>query len=79
MKGDQHVLPIGDIVDHNETRICWCGPRIEARCNDCDGTGCWKYYGGFAVVGVEDERPCIVIHNSADGREGAGGEANGTD
>jgi hypothetical protein len=29
-RGDVHVLPIGDLREHAESRYCWCGPRIEA-------------------------------------------------
>lgn len=26
---DLHVLPIEDLREHEETRDCWCGPRLE--------------------------------------------------
>ena len=26
---DIHVLPIGDLMDHVESRSCWCYPRHE--------------------------------------------------
>lgn len=29
MKGDLHVLPVGDLREHQETRECWCRPRVE--------------------------------------------------
>lgn len=29
MRGDIHVLPEKDLREHEETRRCWCAPRIE--------------------------------------------------
>ena len=26
---DTHVMPIDDLREHDETRTCWCGPRLE--------------------------------------------------
>ena len=26
MKSDIHVLPVGDLREHEETRDCWCKP-----------------------------------------------------
>jgi hypothetical protein len=28
-KEDVHVLPLGDVKAHRETRACWCAPRTE--------------------------------------------------
>lgn len=27
--GDVHVVPIGDLIDHEETEDCICGPDVE--------------------------------------------------
>lgn len=29
MLPDTHVLPINDLRQHEESRACWCRPRIE--------------------------------------------------
>lgn len=29
MKGDVHVLPLNDAIEHLESRSCLCRPRIE--------------------------------------------------
>ena len=29
MPRDIHVLPMGDLRDHAETRDCWCCPMVE--------------------------------------------------
>lgn len=68
MTNDVHVLPIGDLVDHDETRTCWCAPRVEKLCGDCDGAGCWKCENGYTTECGEDD-VATVIHNAADGRE----------
>lgn len=26
---DIHVMPVGDLRAHRETRTCWCRPRVE--------------------------------------------------
>lgn len=26
---DVHVVPIGDLREHEETLACWCGPRLQ--------------------------------------------------
>ncbi len=30
-KADVHVLPIGDLKEHNEVRDCWCDPLVVIR------------------------------------------------
>jgi len=52
---DIHVTPVGDLRAHDDTRTCWCGPRIET-VDELTGT---PFAGGAAVV----------VHHSADGRE----------
>lgn len=27
---DVHIVPLGDLQDHEETRDCWCTPRLES-------------------------------------------------
>lgn len=27
--GDQHVIPLDDLLDHQETPDCWCDPKVE--------------------------------------------------
>jgi hypothetical protein len=29
MPADIHVVPVGDLQPHVETRACWCHPRVE--------------------------------------------------
>ena len=24
-----HVIPTGDLVEHKESHLCWCNPRVE--------------------------------------------------
>lgn len=69
---DIHTLPIGDLVDHDETRTCWCGPSVVRDCPDCDevAAGCWLCEGeGVIPADPETDAPCHVRHNAADGRE----------
>lgn len=33
---DVHVLPINDLREHEETRDCWCKPRVEFADNVSD-------------------------------------------
>ena len=66
--GDIHVLPINDLVDHDERRDCWCGPKLESVCPErCEG-GCWRCDGGIIPVAVECLEAIVVVHNAADGR-----------
>lgn len=37
---DIHVLPINDLRDHEETRVCWCAPRCVS----------WPAWQGDVVV-----------------------------
>lgn len=34
-QADVHVIPIGDLRLHEETRVCWCGPDT---LRDAEGT-----------------------------------------
>ena len=68
MTRDTHVLPVNDLVDHDDNRTCWCGPLIEAPCPEDCGDGCWKCEDGFVTVAPEHPDECLVIHNAADGR-----------
>ena len=54
MGGDIHVLPIRDLREHEETRHCWCRPRVEEGDVDAD---------------KQCRNNAIVIHSSEDGRE----------
>jgi len=33
---DVHVLPLEDLREHEESRVCWCSPRLEQEEEDCD-------------------------------------------
>lgn len=81
--GDRHILPVGDLVDHDVVRECWCQPRLAIPC-ECgtvnrwgldDGKlspppgGCWKCDGGVVDVERDHETNCLVVHHAADGRE----------
>lgn len=33
---DVHVTPLGDLVDHDCRRDCWCQPRVEVACPECE-------------------------------------------
>jgi hypothetical protein len=35
---DVHVIPVNDLMNHNEHRDCWCCPKVEAVTDDgaCD-------------------------------------------
>ena len=65
---DQHVLPAGDLVDHDETRRCWCTPRLEAECPERCGDGCWRCEDGWIATDADDPGGVVVVHNAADGR-----------
>lgn len=65
---DIHVLPVSDLVDHDEERTCWCGPRLDLPCDECED-GCWKCDGGGNAVDADHPAVLVVIHNAADGRE----------
>jgi hypothetical protein len=73
MSTDLHVLPAGDLVDHDERRDCFCWPEVVAVCPECgerdDPTGCWRC-DERGVLPREDapEAPVMVIHNALDGR-----------
>lgn len=62
-----HVLPLNDVRKHKETRECWCGPRLERKCDECDGKGCFLCSDGMASAIPGEEQ--LVIHRAADGRE----------
>ena len=69
---DVHVKPINDLVDHDETRHCWCQPALLRPCYECDDDDddCWVCGGeGQLPAEVEDGGTIIVVHNAADGRE----------
>lgn len=53
MQGDIHVLPLRDLKPHEETRWCWCEPRVEQE----------------EATREQLAGPAVVIHHSADGRE----------
>lgn len=54
MRPDIHVLPIDDLRAHDESRACWCEPRLER---------------DFLDDEPDADMVVIVIHHSADGRE----------
>lgn len=29
MPADLHILPIADLREHEESRTCWCDPKLE--------------------------------------------------
>lgn len=66
---DIHVLPIGDLREHEETRDCWCHPRVEGppEENTNNATeGSFTDVEGQIDGSMED---VVVVHNSLDGRE----------
>ena len=68
---DWKVIPIGDLVDHDEDgRVCWCQPEYLRICKDCAGSGCWKCDdSGYVETTVTYKGPVIVLHDAADGRD----------
>lgn len=71
---DVHVMPVGDLIDHDERRDCRCQPEFAAvrpECEDEDEPGdCWRCGGrGLAPVDPPPDAPLVVIHNAVDGRE----------
>lgn len=40
--GEQHVVPVGDLIEHPLTDDCLCGPRVEAVQREDGSTG-WMY------------------------------------
>jgi len=58
---DVHVLPVNDLREHDETRTCWCRPRIEIE-EDFLTALVGQSPGSF-------ERRVLVVHHSLDGRE----------
>jgi hypothetical protein len=70
----QHVYPLGDLREHVIDGVaCWCGPRRERPCSACTGPdpGCWACGGAGWVPSdcPHVDRPLVVIHEAADGRE----------
>jgi hypothetical protein len=35
-----HVEPVNDLIEHEDSEDCWCGPRVEAVFRD-DGSNGW--------------------------------------
>lgn len=72
MRGDRHIIPVNDLVDHEDKkRECWCQPRLVIPCqyHDTDST-CWKCKpDGLIDVTKDFHLPILVIHDAADGRE----------
>lgn len=50
---DVHVLPIGDLREHEESRDCWCEPVLKPVVDEMGN----RY------------KQVVVSHNSMDGRE----------
>ena len=69
MTDDTHALPVADLVDHDETRDCWCQPRVLQVCGECDGDedGCWFCEDGM-VEASDPTMEALVVHNAVDGR-----------
>lgn len=63
---DIHVLPANDLMEHTESRNCWCCPRLEWPCDECV-TGCWKC--GGKMLPEPTGHACVVTHNALDGRK----------
>lgn len=64
-----HTYPIdkGHVVDGDDE--CWCEPRYERRCNECDGEGCELcYLTGFVDTALRFEAEHIV-HNDVERSE----------
>jgi hypothetical protein len=45
---DIHILPVGDLRNHDEARSCWCGPQIEQ-----DDNGRWLVVVHHSMDGRE--------------------------
>lgn len=70
-KGDVHTIPVRDLVDHDERRDCWCGPKLLHPCAECDDVGedCWRCEGeGVVPAEAESCGIIMVIHHATDGR-----------
>lgn len=71
--GDIHSIPVGDLVDHDQVRTCWCQPTLFAPCPEkCfeEEDPCWRCEGERTIpVDLDFEESVQVIHNAADGRE----------
>ena len=70
--GDFHVLPVGDLREHEETRTCWCKPDVMIEAHD---VGCPFIADDESDMVLADygecvcDAPAVVTHNSLDGRE----------
>lgn len=49
-----HVLPVRDVIEHQESQDCICGPRVEWIDQD---------------TGLAYPNGPVVVHHSLDGRE----------
>ena len=63
----QHVYPLYGPSHELQGSACWCGPRVQRLCQQCEGagSGCWACEGGW--VDVESLAPGdrgVVIHNA---------------
>jgi hypothetical protein len=50
---------------HLEGRDCWCGPRVEQRCPECEAgepEGCWRCGGEGWVAEYDLEEPAVIVH-----------------
>lgn len=58
-----HVTPAGDLVEHEETDECVCGPRVDIVNSSFPAEVFGVHFGDVQVTGL------IVVHRSLDGRE----------
>jgi hypothetical protein len=64
---DDGVHVMFDAREHDTDGIdCWCAPRYQTFCDECDG-GCWKCERGtIHLTHEEAERtdvPIVIVHN----------------
>lgn len=70
--GDVHTMPVADLVDHDQTRDCWCSPTYHTPCPENCKDGCWRCghdEDGMLTVTKDFDSSVQVIHRAADGRE----------
>lgn len=64
-----HVYPVGDVREHWASTECWCGPKLQKPCGQCDASedGCPLCDKGFTEATAGEAT--LIIHRAADGRE----------
>lgn len=63
MVSTTHVIPAGDVVEHEETEGCVCGPLLELHTFTVPVEAYGMHLGDVQATGV------VVVHHSLDDRE----------